>query len=220
MPRKTNKQQYFERYKKAYPELTKAEMESLYLFDTEYCNSDADVREFLETQCSSNEISQKEIDDSFYKIEKAQPTVSKAQLRKESMRAKAAQSDRLELLAKELEHYSFLFGDLVERTNTELRYIDSETGNGITVKIAKHKVQKVISKTIKRKPIKLENGKEEIAPYSTVELRAMAIENIILNHQELFEAPSLAGTQMGFVVKDSKYPFGSIKITHHKDRHF
>lgn len=211
------KKEQFERYKKAYGNLSQEQLESLWDYDEHWCGSDEDCREYLLNELTTEYVDEKEIEDSFYKAPKTKPTLTKAEIKKNTAKTKAAQSDRLDTLVEGLKAYDFLFGALVERTNTELKYNDPETGKGITIKIAKHKVQKVVSKTIKRKPVKLDDGTEEEAPFTSVELRSMAIENIMLANPELFEAPSFAGTQMGFVNRDAKYPFGSIKMTHHKD---
>lgn len=210
------KEEQFARYKTAYGNLTPAELESLWEYDENWCNSDEDAKEYLMNQLVTEDIDEKEVNDSFYKSPKVRKTLTKGELKKNTAAANAARTDRLSVLAQGLEAYKDLFGDLVEKTNTELKYVDSETGLPFTIKISKHKVQKVVTKVVKRKTKKNEAGEDVEVPFTTVELRAQAIEAVIRANGELFEAPSVCGTAFGFVTRDVKYPFGSIKMTHHK----
>lgn len=209
-------QEQFERYKKAYGISTDEECWELYEYDTDHCGSDEDAQSWLKDSLTKEMIEEKELEDKFFKPAKENKGPSKAELKKNTVNAKNALEKRLDLIAAGLEQYEFLFGKLVDRNSNTLSYVDKETGLPISVKISKHKIQKVVTKNIKRKPVKLADGTSEEAPFTSVELRSMAIENVLIANGEDFEALSFAGTQVGFAARDIKYPFGSVKLTHHK----
>ena len=203
----------FKRYINAYGPMSEQECLEMWDYDNNWCNSDADSQEWLSKNTS---MTQKQIEDSFFKQAKPKATISKAAIKKNTERAKEVRGQRLDILEEGLKEYPFLFGEVVERTNTELKYIDAETGLGITIKIGRHKTQKVVEKTVKRKTVKNAEGHKVPAPYSDAELRALAIENVMLSNPDDFKYPAFAGSAMGFISRDLKYPWGSIKITHHK----
>ena len=206
----------FKRYRKAYGPMTDDECLEMWDYDTNWCNSDEDAQEWLRNHMLHGEIEEKELQERFAKKGKPKTAITKTEIKKISTKAKEDRTERLNVLEKGLEEYSFLFGPVVEKTNTELKYADPVTGLPITVKVSRHKTQKVVAKEIKRKPVTLEDGTKEIAPYSDAELRALAIENVMLNNSDNFKWPAFAGSQMGFICRDVKYPWGSVKITHHK----
>ena len=206
----------FKRYRKAYGNMTDEECLEMWDYDNNWCNSDEDAQEWLRNHMLYGEIEEKELQERFAKKEKSKTAITKAEIKKISAKAKEDRAERMNILEEGLKDYEFLFGPVVEKTNTELKYIDPVTNLPITIKISRHKTQKVIAKEIKRKPIILEDGTKEVAPYSDAELRALAIENVMLANSDYFKWVSFAGSQMGFVCKDVKYPWGSVKITHHK----
>ena len=206
----------FKRYRKAYGNMTDEECLEMWDYDNNWCNSDEDAQEWLRNHMLYGEIEEKELQERFAKKEKSKTAITKAEIKKISAKAKEDRAERMNILEEGLKDYEFLFGPVVEKTNTELKYIDPVTNLPITIKISRHKSQKVIAKEIKRKPIILEDGTKEVAPYSDAELRALAIENVMLANSDYFKWVSFAGSQMGFVCKDVKYPWGSVKITHHK----
>ena len=206
----------FKRYRKAYGDMTDEECLEMWDYDNNWCNSDEDAQEWLRNHMLYGEIEEKELQERFAKKEKSKTAITKAEIKKISAKAKEDRAERMNILEEGLKDYEFLFGPVVEKTNTELKYIDPVTNLPITIKISRHKTQKVIAKEIKRKPIILEDGTKEVAPYSDAELRALAIENVMLANSDYFKWVSFAGSQMGFVCKDVKYPWGSVKITHHK----
>ena len=206
----------FKRYRKAYGPMTDEECLEMWDYDNNWCNSDEDAQEWLRNHMLHGEIEEKEIQERFAKKEKPKTAITKAEIKKISAKAKEDRAERLNILAQGLEAYDFLFGPLVEKTNTELKYVDPVTELPITIKISRHKTQKVVAKEIKRKPVIMEDGTKELPPYSDSELRALAIENVMLANPDSFKWPSFAGSQMGFVCHDIKYPWGSVKITHHK----
>ena len=206
----------FKRYRKAYGNMTDEECLEMWDYDNNWCNSDEDAQEWLRNHMLYGEIEEKELQERFAKKEKSKTAITKAEIKKISAKAKEDRAERMNNLEEGLKDYEFLFGPVVEKTNTELKYIDPVTNLPITIKISRHKTQKVIAKEIKRKPIILEDGTKEVAPYSDAELRALAIENVMLANSDYFKWVSFAGSQMGFVCKDVKYPWGSVKITHHK----
>ena len=206
----------FKRYRKAYGDMTDEECLEMWDYDNNWCNSDEDAQEWLRNHMLYGEIEEKELQERFAKKEKSKTAITKAEIKKISAKAKEDRAERMNILEEGLKDYEFLFGPVVEKTNTELKYIDPVTNLPITIKISRHKTQKVIAKEIKRKPVILEDGTKEVAPYSDAELRALAIENVMLANSDYFKWVSFAGSQMGFVCKDVKYPWGSVKITHHK----
>ena len=206
----------FKRYRKAYGDMTDEECLEMWDYDNNWCNSDEDAQEWLRNHMLYGEIEEKELQERFAKKEKSKTAITKAEIKKISAKAKEDRAERMNILEEGLKDYEFLFGPVVEKTNTELKYIDPVTNLPITIKISRHKTQKVIAKEIKRKPVILEDGTKEVAPYSDAELRALAIENVMLANSDYFNWVSFAGSQMGFVCKDVKYPWGSVKITHHK----
>lgn len=195
---------------------SREEAESMYEYDKEFCNSDEDAEEYLRDHLTTEYIEDKAINEIFYKSEKKKDVMTKAEIKVNTANATKDRTLRMDTLVEGLKKFDFLFGDLVERTNTELRYVDNETGLPITIKFSKHKVQKVVSKRVKKRTIQTADGKREELPFNSVELRAMAIGIIMRENTDIFEAPSEAGTQFGFACRDKKFPFGSIKMTHHK----
>lgn len=206
----------FKRYRSAYGNMTDEECLELWDYDNKWCNSDEDAQEWLRNQMLHEDIEEKELQERFAKKEKPKTAITKAEIKKNSAKAKEDRAERMDILEEGLKDYDFLFGPVVEKTNTELKYIDPTTSLPITIKISRHKTQKVVTKEIKRKPVILEDGTKEVAPYSDAELRALAIENVMLANVNYFNHPSFAGSQMGFICEDVKYPWGSVKITHHK----
>lgn len=207
----------FKRYQNSSnTELSEEELFSLWDYDENYCNSDKDAMEYLKDYLTTEYVEEKHIEEAFYKAPKKTEGATRKELKENTIKAKATHEARMKALIEGLSDYKFLFGEPVEITSTEIKFIDNETNLPITIKVSKHKEQKVVSKEVKRKPVRDTEGNEVILPFSTVEIRSKAIENIILSQGDLFEAPSLAGTQFGFACRDIKYPFGSIKITHHR----
>lgn len=210
--------QQFKRYRKAYGNLTEEECLELWDYDNNWTDSDEDAQEWLRNHMLHGEIEEKELQEQFAKKkEKAKTAITKAEIKKMSAQAKEDRAARLDILEEGLRAYVSLFGTLITKTNTELIYADPNTGLPISIKVSRHKVQKVSAKTIKRRMITAEDGTKSVMPYNDMELRALAIENIMMANPEHFKWPAFAGSQMGFVCKDVKYPWGSVKITHHKD---
>ena len=157
----------FKRYRKAYGPMTDEECLEMWDYDNNWCNSDEDAQEWLRNHMLHGEIEEKEIQERFAKKEKPKTAITKAEIKKISAKAKEDRAERLNILAQGLEAYDFLFGPLVEKTNTELKYIDPVTELPITIKISRHKTQKVVAKEIKRKPVIMEDGTKELPPLKT-----------------------------------------------------
>lgn len=216
MPKKLTKEEkdaILERYIKAYGCSLK-EAEELYIFDTKYTDSDKDTKEYLTEHFGMKET---DVADMFYKIPKLM--AKKTTVTKEvAARTKADQASRIDYIKDCIEKdYKFLFGEPTEITDNTLTYIAPETKLPITIKIAKHKTQKVVTKQVKRRNVEKDSeGNPLPTTASDTELRVMALENILRDNEELFPALSVAGAQFGYVIKNAKYPFGSVRITHHK----
>lgn len=215
MPKKLTKEEkdaILEKYVKAYGCSWK-EAEELYIFDTKYTDSDKDTREYLTQHFGMKES---DVADMFYKLPKLmnKKTVSK----EVTARTKADQTSRADYIRSQIEQdYKFLFGEPTEVTDSTLTYVAPETGLPITIKIAKHKTQKVVTKQVKRRSMKKDaEGNPVPTAASDTELRVMALENILRSNSELFPVLAVAGAQFGYVIQNAKYPFGSVRITHHK----
>lgn len=215
MPKKLTKEEkdaILEKYVKAYGCSWK-EAEELYIFDTKYTDSDKDTKEYLTQHFGMKES---DVADMFYKLPKLmnKKTVSK----EVTARTKADQTSRADYIRSQIEQdYKFLFGEPTEVTDSTLTYVAPETGLPITIKIAKHKTQKVVTKQVKRRSMKKDaEGNPVPTAASDTELRVMALENILRSNSELFPVLAVAGAQFGYVIQNAKYPFGSVRITHHK----
>lgn len=215
MPKKLTKEEkdaILEKYVKAYGCSWK-EAEELYIFDTKYTDSDKDTKEYLTQHFGMKES---DVADMFYKLPKLmnKKTVSK----EVTARTKADQTSRADYIRSRIEQdYKFLFGEPTEVTDSTLTYVAPETGLPITIKIAKHKTQKVVTKQVKRRSMKKDaEGNPVPTAASDTELRVMALENILRSNSELFPVLAVAGAQFGYVIQNAKYPFGSVRITHHK----
>lgn len=215
MPKKLTREEkdaILEKYVKAYGCSWK-EAEELYIFDTKYTDSDKDTKEYLTQHFGMKES---DVADMFYKLPKLmnKKTVSK----EVTARTKADQTSRADYIRGQIEQdYKFLFGEPTEVTDSTLTYVAPETGLPITIKIAKHKTQKVVTKQVKRRNAKKDaEGNPVPTAASDTELRVMALENILRSNSELFPVLAVAGAQFGYVIQNAKYPFGSVRITHHK----
>lgn len=211
-PTKEEKDAILEKYVNAYGCSWK-EAEELYIFDTKYTDSDKDTKEYLTQHFGMKES---DVADMFYKLPKLmnKKTVSK----EVTARTKADQTSRADYIRSQIEqNYKFLFGEPTEVTDNILTYAAPETGLPITIKIAKHKTQKVVTKQVKRRSMKKDaEGNPVPTAASDTELRVMALENILRSNSELFPVLAVAGAQFGYVIQNAKYPFGSVRITHHK----
>ena len=124
----------FKRYRKAYGPMTDEECLEMWDYDNNWCNSDEDAQEWLRNHMLHGEIEEKEIQERFAKKEKSKTAITKAEIKKISAKAKEDRAERLNILEEGLKDYDFLFGPLVEKTNTELKYIDPVTELPITIK--------------------------------------------------------------------------------------
>lgn len=206
MPKKMTKEERdeaIEKYIKAY-DCSIKEAEELLVFDMKYTDSDKDTREYLEKNYG---LKAEEVDNMFYKM----PKVSKKVVvpKDVTARTRNEQESRINYIAEKIaENYKNFFGDPENIEANCLTYRAPETGLPISIKIAKHKTQKVVTKEIKKK---------ENAPITDTDQRVMALREILEGAPELFPVLAPAGASFGFVISNNvKYPFGSIRITHHK----
>lgn len=195
------------------PKYTKEEALDVALFDLEYTGSDAACREFLEENTRDCDISLEEAEIMFTK-KKSKTKKSILTAEQKAYNAKAMENikeRRVEYLVSEIEKRADLFGTNIEYTTASIQGVDPKSGLPYTIKIARHKVQKVFSKEIIRKP--------NSAPITLAEQRAMALGYILATAPaDLFEGLSFANSAFGFINRDSKFPYGSIKITQHKTK--
>lgn len=185
-------------------DISEEEASELHFFDKYHTGSDKATREYLQEY---HGMSAQEIEDIFYK-KPAPKKENRTLIRRATKAAQDRRKERLDYLEKALGELD-IFGKPVERSNTSIYFEAPETGNGITVKFTRHKTQRVVSRDWEP---------AENAPYAQklVNERILALHKAIADAPELFEAPSFAKTQVGIVDRDDRYPFASIKITHHK----
>lgn len=193
------------------PNYTKEEALDVALFDLEYTGSDAACREFLEENTRDCDISLEDAEIMFAKkkAKSRKPILTDEQ---KAFNAKAMENireKRVEYLVSEIEKRPELFGTEIEYSLNAITGIAPESNLPYTIKISKHKEQKVFSKEVIRK--------QNAGEITMAEQRAMSLGFMLANAPEdLFEALSFANTAFGFVNRDAKFPYGSIKITQHK----
>lgn len=193
------------------PNYTKEEALDVALFDLEYTGSDAACREFLEENTRDCDISLEDAEIMFSKkkAKSRKPVLTDEQ---KAFNAKAMENireKRVEYLVSEIEKRPELFGTEIEYSLNAITGIAPESNLPYTIKISKHKEQKVFSKEVIRK--------QNAGEITMAEQRAMSLGFMLANAPEdLFEALSFANTAFGFVNRDAKFPYGSIKITQHK----
>ncbi len=217
MAKLTKKQkEAYKRYRISDPTLTDEECFELYEYDEKHCGSDEEAKEYLENELTTAYVDLDELEQSFHKPQKvATKTRSKKELSNNTASSNSFKEEIIKTIKNGIEAaYSSLFGPLVEEDGGTLYYKDPETGHSISIKYTKHKTQKVVTKTLKRKLGKDAEGNVDYT-FSSAEVRAMAIENIIRSSAAGATA-SYAGSQIGLVAPDFKSPFASIKTTHHK----
>ena len=194
------------------PRYTLEEAMELAKYDLECTSSDASSRAYLEEETRDCDISLEEAEIMFAKKVKKtkRPVLTKKQ---QDFNAKAMENikeRRVEYLVAEIEKRADLFGD-VEYDVNSIKGIAPESGLPYTIKIAKHKTQKVFDKVILRK--------KNASDITMAEQRAMALGFILANAPEgLFEATTYSNSAFGFVNRDAKFPYGSIKLTQHKTK--
>lgn len=185
----------------------------LYEYDRDHTKTDEDAKEYLLNEIF---VAPKVVEEAFTKAaEPVVKTVSRVEKTAQTKATKEMLAQRIDFLVEALGK-EVLFGEPVEITNNSIVFIASETGNQVSVKIAKHKEQKVVTKEMKVKTKRAADGTMvELAP-TVAELRAKVLHTVIASNAELFEAPSFAGSKVGVANRDPKYPFSSIALTHHK----
>lgn len=193
------------------PNYTKEEALDVALFDLEYTGSDATCREFLEENTRDCDISLEDAEIMFSKkkAKSRKPILTDEQ---KAFNAKAMENireKRVEYLVSEIEKRPELFGTEIEYSLNAITGIAPESGLPYTIRISKHKEQKVFSKEVIRK--------QNAGEITMAEQRAMSLGFMLANApKDLFEALSFANTTFGFVNRDVKFPYGSIKVTQHK----
>lgn len=180
-------------------------------YDLEYCNNDEDSKDYLINETMADLVTEEEAEDLYFKKKKMKHSdlLTPAQKKENATKAAKAKEHRMGFLVNAIEKAPELFGTDFEVTNVDIKGIAPDTGLGYTIKLAKHKEQKVFNKFTPRKA--------NAGDLSMNEVRVAAIAYIVATENEdLFEAPSFAGSAIGFVNRDEKFGYGSIKVTHHK----
>lgn len=193
------------------PNYTKEEALDVALFDLEYTGSDAACREFLEENTRDCDISLEDAEIMFSKkkAKSRKPILTDEQRAFNAKAMENIREKRVEYLVSEIEKRPELFGTEIEYSLNAITGIAPESGLPYTIRISKHKEQKVFSKEVIRK--------QNAGEITMAEQRAMSLGFMLASAPEdLFEALSFANTAFGFVNRDAKFPYGSIKITQHK----
>ena len=130
------------------PNYTKEEALDVALFDLEYTGSDAACREFLEENTRDCDISLEDAEIMFTKkkAKSRKPILTDEQ---KAFNAKAMENikeRRVEYLVSEIEKRPELFGTEIEYSVNAITGIAPESNLPYTIKISKHKEQKVFSK--------------------------------------------------------------------------
>lgn len=200
-----------ERLIKINPRYTLEEAMELAKYDLEYTSSDAACRPYLEEETYDCDISLEEAEIMFAKKKpkSRKPVLTDEQKAFNTKAMENIREKRVEYLVSEIEKRPELFGTEIEYSASSIKGIAPESGLPYTIKIAKHKTQKVFDKVTLRK----KNASNITMP----EQRAMALGFILANAPEgLFEATTYSNTAFGFINRDPKFPFGSIRLTQHK----
>lgn len=195
------------------PKYTKEEAIEIAIFDLEYTNSDAECKAYLEENTRDCDISLEEADIMFSKkkAKSKKPILTAEQKAYNTKAMENIKERRVEYLVSEIEKRVELFGTEIEYTTTTIQGVDPQSGLPYTIKIARHKAQKVFSKEVIRKA--------NSAPITLAEQRAMALGYILATAPtDLFEGLSFANSAFGFINRDPKFPYGSIKLTQHKTK--
>lgn len=203
----------YARYKAAY-HCTDEEAAELYDYDTNHCGTDDDAKDYL---LNTVHVPAAKVKELFTKSSPKAINASELKVNREvAQQTKAAQSDRLKFIQEQLiSEYGFLFGEIISATDSVVEF-KLPDGNGASIKIAKHKTPKVVTKEIKRRVARDREGNVEAISLTDVDYRCLALENVLRERPDLFVALSTAGSQFGFSTFNPKYPFGSVKLTHHK----
>lgn len=194
------------------PNYTKEEALNIALFDLEYTNSDAKCREFLEDQVRDCDVSLEEAKamttkERGNKTKKRQAQANERRANTLALNAKA--EERVGYLISELSKRTELFGNGLSYSISSITGVAPESGLPYTIKISKHKEQKVFTKFMPRK--------KTAKDITMAEQRAMALGFILATAPtDMFEALSFSSSSFGFVNRDTKFCYGSIKITQHK----
>ena len=135
------------------PKYTKEEALDIALFDLEYTNTDAACKEFLEENTRDCDISLEEAEIMFTKKKPKtkKPLLTDAQKKYNAKAMENIKERRVEYLVAEISKRPELFGEQIEYNVNAITGFAPESGLPYTIKIAKHKEQKVFSKEVIRK---------------------------------------------------------------------
>lgn len=193
--------------------ISEADAIELYEYDRDHTKTDEDAKEYLVNELF---VEPTLVEEAFAKpVEVVVKTISRAEKAAQTQATKQLIANRIDYLAEALSENP-LFGEVVEADGTTIVFKAADTGYRISVKLAKHKEQKVVSKEMKPKTKRAADGTIITLEPTTAETRAKALHAVVAGNPELFEAPSFAGSKVGFANRDAKYPFMSISLTHHK----
>lgn len=199
-----------ERLMKINPKYTLEEAMELAKYDLEYTSSDTACRPYLEEETRDCDLSLEECETMFTKKKpkSKKPVLTDEQKAFNTKAMENIKERRVEYLVSEIEKRADLFGDIEYDINS-IKGVAPESGLPYTIKIAKHKTQKVFDKVTLRK--------KNASNITMAEQRAMALGFILANApKDMFEATTYSNSAFGFINRDPKFPYGSIRLTQHK----
>lgn len=213
--RRINKVAYekqLQRYIDAYG-CSLAEAMELYEFDFYHTDTDEEAEAWL---AEHTDIEHKQLAESFSKPAAKPVHVKITRGAIDAAALAERNAARLNYLAGSLVgNYPFLFGDnFTPVSAAEVSFV-APNGDHLSIKLSKHREQKVFSKPMQRRKKRQADGTMGVAPLTENQYRQLAIEST-MRLSDLFESVAAANSQFGFPTRNEKFPFCSLKLTVHR----
>lgn len=213
--RRINKVAYekqIQRYIDAYG-CSLAEAMELYEFDFYHTDTDEEAEAWL---AEHTDIEHKQLTESFSKPAAKPVHVKITRGAIDAAALAERNAARLNYLAGSLVgNYPFLFGDNFTAVSAAEVSFVAPNGDRLSIKLSKHKEQKVFSKPMQRRKKRQADGTMGVAPLTENQYRQLAIEST-MRLSDLFESVAAANSQFGFPTRNEKFPFCSLKLTVHR----
>ena len=213
--RRINKVAYekqLQRYIDAYG-CSLAEAMELYEFDFYHTDTDEEAEAWL---AEHTDIEHKQLAESFSKPAAKPVHVKITRGAIDAAALAERNAARLNYLAGSLVgNYPFLFGDnFTPVSAAEVSFV-APNGDHLSIKLSKHREQKVFSKPMQRRKKRQADGTMGVALLTENQYRQLAIEST-MRLSDLFESVAAANSQFGFPTRNEKFPFCSLKLTVHR----
>ena len=213
--RRINKVAYekqLQRYIDAYG-CSLAEAMELYEFDFYHTDTDEEAEAWL---AEHTDIEHKQLSESFSKPAAKPVHVKITRGAIDAAALAERNAARLNYLAGSLVgNYPFLFGDSFTVVSAAETSFVAPNGDHLSIKLSKHREQKVFSKPMQRRKKRQADGTMGVAPLTENQYRQLAIEST-MRLSDLFESVAAANSQFGFPTRNEKFPFCSLKLTVHR----